>query len=59
MTTRMNFPINPIVPNAPFLHTLKTTENLKVFRCFQGVKKGCVGSIWVTMYEIIVRFTYH
>ena len=30
--------INPFVPNAPFLYSLKTSENLTVF-CFQGVEK--------------------
>ena len=31
--------LNPIVPNAPFLYPLKTSENFKVFFCFQGVEK--------------------
>ena len=35
---------NSFVPNAPFLYTLTTSENLKVFWCFQGVEKGCIGS---------------
>ena len=39
--------INPFVPNAPFLYPLKTSENRKVFWCFQGVEKGCIGKIWV------------
>ena len=39
--------INPFVPNAPFLYPLKTSENHKVFWCFQGVKKGCIGNEWV------------
>ena len=29
--------------NTPFLHTLKTSENCKVFLCFQGVEKGSLG----------------
>ena len=35
---RNNSPIyfNPFVPNAPFLYPLKTSENRKVFWCFQG-----------------------
>ena len=33
--------INPFVPNAPFLHPLKTSENHTVF-CFQGVGNGCI-----------------
>ena len=38
--------INPFVPNAPFLYPLKTSKNHKVFWCFQGVEKGCIGSKW-------------
>ena len=36
--------VNPFVPNAPFLYPLKTPENRKVFWCFQGVDKGCIGN---------------
>ena len=32
--------INPFVPNASFLYTLKT---------FQGVEKGCIGNKWVKL----------
>ena len=39
--------INPFVPNAPFLYTLKTSENLMVFWYFQGVEKGCMENKWV------------
>ena len=39
--------INPFVPNAPFLYPLKTSENLTVFLCFQGVEKGCIENEWV------------
>ena len=35
--------LNPFVPNAPFLYPLKTSESHKVFWCFQGVEKGCIG----------------
>ena len=35
--------VNPFTPNAPFLYPLKTTENLMVFWCFQGVEKRCIG----------------
>ena len=28
---------------------LKTPENRKVFRCYQGVEKGCIGSKWVKL----------
>ena len=36
--------LNPFVPNAPFLYPLKASENLTVFRCFQGVEKGALGT---------------
>ena len=39
--------LNPFVPNEPFLYPLKTSENLKVLWCFQGVKKGCIGNKWL------------
>ena len=39
--------INPFFPNSPFLYPLKTSENLPVFRCFQGAEKGCIGNEWV------------
>ena len=35
---------NPFVPNVPFLYPVKTSENLMVFGCFQGVEKGCIGN---------------
>ena len=38
--------VNPLVPNAPFVYPLKTSENLKAF-CFQGVHKACIGNKWV------------
>ena len=38
---------NSFVPNAPFLYHLKTSENLVLFWCFQGVEKGCVGNEWI------------
>ena len=36
--------INPIFPNAPFIYPLKTSENLTVLWCFQGVEKECIGN---------------
>ena len=38
---------NPYAPNAPFLYPLKTSENLKIFCCFQGVEKRCIRNNWV------------
>ena len=46
----MPFSINPFVPNVPFLYLLKTSENLTVFGCFQGVEKGCIGNKWVKLH---------
>ena len=34
--------VYPFVPNAPFFYPLKTSENSKVFWCFQGVEKECI-----------------
>ena len=47
----LTFPrfLNPFVPNATFFYPLKTSENLTVFWCFQGVEKGCIGNKWVTV----------
>ena len=39
--------LNQVLPNAPFLYTLKTSENLTVFWCFQGIEKGCTRYRWV------------
>ena len=38
---------DPFVLNVAFLHSLKTSESLTVFWCFQRVEKGCTGSKWV------------
>ena len=37
---------NSFVPNVPFPYPLKTSENRKVFWCFRGVEKGCIGNEW-------------
>ena len=44
--------INPYLPNAPFLYSLKTSENLAVFGCFQGLGKGCVENKWVNITQV-------
>ena len=44
---RKIFFINPFVPNTPFLYSLKTSENRKVFWCFQEVEKGSTGNMWL------------
>ena len=37
----------PFVPKALFPCHLKTSENLTVFWCFQGIENGCIGNKWV------------
>ena len=49
--------INPFVPNVSFLYPLKTTENYKVFWCFQWVEKRCTGNEWVVFF--VFRSAYH
>ena len=39
-----------LFPNTSFLCPLKTSENLTVFWCFQGVEKGCIGNKWVNVH---------
>ena len=36
----------------PFSTPLKTSENRKIFYCFLGVEKGCIGNKWVKGKEI-------
>ena len=36
-----------LFPMHPFLYPLKISENRKVFWCFQGAEKGCIGKKWV------------
>ena len=40
---------NLFFPNISFLYPLKTSENLSVFWCFQGVEKECIGNEWVNI----------
>ena len=44
--------LNSFVPNAPFLYPLKTSEKWKVFYCFQGVEKWCIGKKWVNFHVL-------
>ena len=44
--------LNPFIPNAPFLYPLKTSENRKVFWCFQGVEKGYIRNKWVKFWWV-------
>ena len=43
--------IKPFVPSAPFLYPLKTSETHKVFWCFPGLEKGCIGNEWVKKFH--------
>ena len=45
------------VTNAPFLYPLKTSENHKVFWCFQGLEKGCIGNKWVKNHIRLITST--
>ena len=55
--------INPFTPNGHFLYPLKRSEILKVFWCFQGVEKGCIGKKYGLKQKLIVslitNFSYH
>ena len=46
---------NSFFPNAAFLYLLKTSENIKIFWCLQGLEKGCIGKKWVNCHGIGVR----
>ena len=50
--------VNPFVPNAPFLYPLKTSENLTVFLCFQGVQKECIGNEWIKISRVSFECLY-
>ena len=39
--------VNLFVPNAPFLHPLKTWESPTIFCYFEGVEKECIDNKWV------------
>ena len=47
--------INPFFPNAPFLYPQKTSENLMVFWCFQGVDNRCIENKWIKWERTQVR----
>ena len=62
------FFLNRFVPNAPFIYSLKTSENRKVFWCFQRVGKGSIGNkcvnttitdIHLTHFRSIFIFIHH
>ena len=45
------YQVNPFVPSTLFFYPLKTSENLTVFWCFQGIRKRCIGNEWVNLEE--------
>ena len=49
------FDLNPCVPIVLFLYPPKTSENRKVFWCFQGVEKGCIANEWVKVMKLLER----
>ena len=55
--------LNPFILNASFPYPLKKSENHKVFWCFQGVEKGCIGNKWVKIFakrfSILAAFLSH
>ena len=48
--------LNPFVPNASFPYPLKIPEKCKVFWCFQGVEKECIGNKWVNSFQPFTFF---
>ena len=58
-----SFIFNRFIPNAPFLYPLKTSENRKLFWCFQGVEKGTLqtnglmGFTWNHLLKHSIRMT--
>ena len=46
--------VNPFLPNVPFLYPLKTSENRKVFWCFQEVEKRYIENKWVKVLWIFL-----
>ena len=45
--------INPFIPKTTFLYPFKTSENRKVFWCFQGQRKGALGTNGLSTLEVI------
>ena len=45
------YKLNHFFPNAPFLYSLKTSENCRVFWCFQRVEEGFIGGKWVKLID--------
>ena len=50
--------LNPFVPNAPFLYPLKSSENLTIFWCVQGYRKGALGTNRLTDFWPIFHFYF-
>ena len=47
----LNPMFNQFILNAPFLYPLKTSENRKVFWCFQGLGKECISNEWLKLLQ--------
>ena len=50
--------VNHFFPNALFIYPLKTLENCKVFWCFPGIEKGCIGKKWINEFLSIKHNIY-
>ena len=48
--------LNSCVLSSLFLYPLKTSENRKVFQCFQGAEKRCIENEWVYWLSQIIDF---
>ena len=44
-----------LFPMHPFSTSLKTSENLTVFWCFQGAEKGCIGNKGVNRHFYLIQ----
>ena len=42
-----NIILTHLFPMYLFVYTMKTSKNITVFWCFQGVEKECIGNKWV------------
>ena len=54
--------LKPLITNGPILYILKASEKPKVFWCFQGVEKECIGNEWAKCdffmrYFVIIHIT--
>ena len=58
VTVKRSLTFNPLQPRVAFPYPLKT-ENLQVFRCFQGVQKSNTGLQWESKCESYLHIVGH